>query len=1035
MDLYSYLPDNPGRSESWFYTNEATGSGQADLNGDGTYEQTVSDNAEVTVNGSRTPAVEISISASVTEFNTVGDAIVYTVIVTNTGNVDLSNVIVTDILTGYEDEIANLNPSEQRSITINYKVTQEDINTGSIVNTASVTATGLAGESVDNQSSVTINGELNPDIEITKNVLQDDYRVVGEEISYEIIVYNTGNVILNNIVVADPLIPMTENISELLPGASSSFDVKYSVKQSDLDNKTIINTATASVQYGETSLEVFDDAVISAILPPVANEDVSSDHLAGTTVTINILANDLINNGEQALPGLVLVDLNPETPDNQTGHFAEGEGTWSYNAQNGVVTFVPEAGFTTDPTPLTYVLIEEATGLSDTALITIDYNEGVPFAVDDISNDNTPGQPVSINILSNDRLSDGSPVISLLVVIDLNPDQPGPQHQLVVPGEGTWTLNALTGVISFSQESGFRKDPTPIIYTLTEILTGLSDEGTITITYIEKEPEAIDDLSTGNDPGTIVSLNILENDKLGDNTDATPDLVNVDLDLSRPGIQDMLEVEGEGAFIFNPETGIVTFTPEPGFVATTSPVSYSLEEILTELADTANITISFTKVPSVAADDASNNNNPGDEVRINILENDLLSDGTPALPDKVTVDLNPNAEGIQTELIVAGEGTWNYNINSGELIYMPAAGFFADPTPITYSLCNVLIPGVCDDAKVTIDYDQGILNPGVALVKTGVYNSDDESILYTFNVINTGNTPVWDILITDALIMPGSLELENDTLYPGERGSITTVYQVTAEDLEKGEIINTAKVSGLSYNGVVVEDISGTERGNDTPTLTALTQNVSIEIVKETALPSPYPEVYDEVDFIITITNTGNVRLVNVSLLDPLTGLEEVIGDLLPGVSVTYETSYTVLPQDDQRGEFENTALVIGTAPNGNTVTAESKVLVNVNQCTMIIPNGFSPNDDNIQDLWRITCIEKFPDARVEIYNRWGNLVYEKENYGNLEIHGDADRWWDGTSTNPRSFGSGKLPAGTYYYMLFLDSGLKPLNGYIFLNR
>src|SRR5690554_2103778 len=181
MDLYSYLPDNPGRSESWFYTNEATGSGQADLNGDGTYEQTVSDNAEVTVNGSRTPAVEISISASFTEFNTVGDAIVYTVIVTNTGNVDLSNVIVTDILTGYEDEIANLNPSEQRSITINYKVTQEDINTGSIVNTASVTATGLAGETVDNQSSVTINGELNPDIEITKNVLQDDYRVVGEE--------------------------------------------------------------------------------------------------------------------------------------------------------------------------------------------------------------------------------------------------------------------------------------------------------------------------------------------------------------------------------------------------------------------------------------------------------------------------------------------------------------------------------------------------------------------------------------------------------------------------------------------------------------------------------------------------------------------------------------------------------------------------------------------------------------------------------------------------------------------------------------
>src|SRR5690606_15827727 len=101
------------------YTNIASAKGSADLNGDGINETEVVSEDTVTVNGSRTPAVEILLSASVTEFNAVGDAIVYTVIVTNTGNVDLTNVLITDNLSGYEEAIANLIPSEQQTLTFN----------------------------------------------------------------------------------------------------------------------------------------------------------------------------------------------------------------------------------------------------------------------------------------------------------------------------------------------------------------------------------------------------------------------------------------------------------------------------------------------------------------------------------------------------------------------------------------------------------------------------------------------------------------------------------------------------------------------------------------------------------------------------------------------------------------------------------------------------------------------------------------------------------------------------------------------------
>ncbi len=113
----------------------------------------------------------------------------------------------------------------------------------------------------------------------------------------------------------------------------------------------------------------------------------------------------------------------------------------------------------------------------------------------------------------------------------------------------------------------------------------------------------------------------------------------------------------------------------------------------------------------------------------------------------------------------------------------------------------------------------------------------------------------------------------------------------------------------------------------------------------------------------------------------------------------------------------------------------EDTVTVNALSCELVIPNGFSPNSDGIQDTWRIKCIENYPNARVEVFNRWGNLVYEKENYGNIDFHGPADAWWDGRSTHKWTLGKDFLPAGTYFYILDLKDGSKPRNGFLYLNK
>jgi gliding motility-associated-like protein len=100
-------------------------------------------------------------------------------------------------------------------------------------------------------------------------------------------------------------------------------------------------------------------------------------------------------------------------------------------------------------------------------------------------------------------------------------------------------------------------------------------------------------------------------------------------------------------------------------------------------------------------------------------------------------------------------------------------------------------------------------------------------------------------------------------------------------------------------------------------------------------------------------------------------------------------------------------------------------------ECELFIPEGFSPNGDGILDFFRVWCIEHYPDAKLMIFNRNGNLLYQKEHYGNYEVWGDQyNAWWWGTSVlgkydvgNQMINGEPKLKVGNYVYVLQLANG------------
>ncbi len=93
--------------------------------------------------------------------------------------------------------------------------------------------------------------------------------------------------------------------------------------------------------------------------------------------------------------------------------------------------------------------------------------------------------------------------------------------------------------------------------------------------------------------------------------------------------------------------------------------------------------------------------------------------------------------------------------------------------------------------------------------------------------------------------------------------------------------------------------------------------------------------------------------------------------------------------------------------------------------CELFIPDAFSPNDDNIHEYFQIFCIEQFPDAKMYIFDQFGNKLFEKEHYGNLDVWASPDQaWWDGrTSNRSAAVNNGKVTPGTYFYVLKLGNG------------
>jgi len=351
------------------------------------------------------------------------------------------------------------------------------------------------------------------------------------------------------------------------------------------------------------------------------------------------------------------------------------------------------------------------------------------------------------------------------------------------------------------------------------------------------------------------------------------------------------------------------------------------------------------------------------------------------------------------------------------------------------------------------DYDSLQINIAVAdlsLDKT-VSNKNanvGEVVTYTLQIGNEGPTTATGVAVEDVIplglrnisnITNGGIFSLNTIKWVNLTvpvGGLTLTYNATVvspEGLEAVDYVNIAQVTASNQfdpdstpnndNGDQSEDDEDSEFINVPSTDIAINKEVN-----KTDVP-----MNSEVTFTITAENLGNLTATNVEIQDLLPKGYSFVSSTVTAGSYNASTGIWAIPSINAGTEQTLTLTVkvvdfndyLNTAhltqlDQIDTNSSNNQDSASVQADCFKIYNEFSPNDDGQNDFFYIDCIDRYPNNQLEIFNRWGNLVYFKKGYDNT---------WDG-----KAEGSAKtLPEGTYFYILDLGDGSKKTSGWLYL--
>ncbi|CAA0160202.1 Protein of unknown function precursor containing a C-terminal secretion signal. Putative adhesin [Tenacibaculum maritimum] len=579
---------------------------------------------------------------------------------------------------------------------------------------------------------------------------------------------------------------------------------------------------------------------------------------------------------------------------------------------------------------------------------------------------------------------------------------------LTLNGDGTVTIDANTPAGSYDVE-----------YTICEVTNPMNcSQVTSTVVVAAPVIEAVVDIVAGVDGlagGTTPALT--GNDTLN----GVP--VNIgtgpgDVVLTPDNVPAGLTLNADG-----------TVTVAPGTPAGSYDVEYTICEVTNPMNCSSVISVvNVLGAPIVANNDTDASgldtvNGFTGGIAGDVTENDTLNG---VLVDDNDILITVLNEGGLTGVSIDGSG--NLIVPSGT----PSGSY-----TVTYQICEVLNPGNCDTATALVVVEPDTDGDGV--VDSVDLDDDNDGIL---DVIEENGTPGLD---TDNDGIPDTLDLDSDgdgildIVESGQdAGSLDTdgdgVLDSTT-DLDGDGIVDTADADDTNPSGGgkvnpvdtdndgspdfqdIDDDGDGVNTIDENPDPNTDGSVTDAQDTDNDGIPD-YLDTDDDGDGVNTIDENPDPNTDSI-----ITDAQDTDNDGVPDYLDT-----------DDDGDGVNT---IDENPDPNTDGSVTDAQDTDNDGipdyldtdeTVTIYNEFTPNGDGDNDTFYIEFIERYPNNNLEIYNRWGNLVYSKKGYDNT---------FKGVSNGRLNIDeNSKLPVGTYFYVLDLgESGKEPLKGWLYINR
>ncbi|PDQ36060.1 MAG: hypothetical protein B5766_02655 [Candidatus Lumbricidophila eiseniae] len=934
------------------------------------------------------PAVTVAKSVDPSTATSVGQEVTYSFLVTNTGNVTMTTFKFNESIftgTGTLGAVScpqtSLVAGANMTCTAVYTVTQADINAGVVRNTVGVSAVSPQGTTVNASGSTSL---YTQPLTLTKSVNPTSTTTAGQVVTYSFLVQNTGVNALTNVTVEDLVFtgsgtlgavscPMTS----LAVGGQMTCTATYTVTQTDVDNGTVQNTASArgTLPSGISTSSIPSNVTLNTISNPTGTltKTMSPNYLyqAGQVVTYTFVLN---NTGKTTMYNARVV----ENTFTGTGEISplSCDNTTPPSVNTDPVTLLPAQRLTCTATYTVTQADMDAGQISNTASAAwtnpirgAGGGSGAGSGPGSVGSSGTPagaaapsGPALSVTKTASPASFTRAGVPVTFTFVARNLGQVTLNNPVVTESSfsGTGTLGPIscpaTSSLAPASLTGTPNPASSMTCTATYTTTqadvdagGVTNRALATATTPSLQP--VTSL-----PGT-VSVPAAAAPAIALVKSVSPTVAGVagqtvtysflvtntgNVTLTNPQVT---ETRFTGTGQLSPlSCPSLTLAPAAFQTCTATYVVTAADLLATPLTNTATVTAAPpggttppVSAPSTAsvltgsgitvAKTASRTtfNAPGQAVTFSFLVTNV---GSTTVNNIVVTDTGFTGSGTLGALSCPATTLASAASMTCTAAYTTTQADIDNPNPIRNTAYAAGVdennsPVSTPQSTVTVAPSQ---SPALTLVKSATPTSNarvGDTVTYSFVVRNTGNVSLRQIIINENAFSGtgtlGAVTCPQTTLAPGASVTCTAPYTITAADFAAGVVNNRASATGIPPSGNAVTT-------PQSPAVVTMAPSPTISLVKTADTPRFYA-AGQNMTFFFTVTNTGNIALATVNVTEREFSGTGILGPitcpattLAAAASMTCQALYTTTAEDVAVGIVANAAVAHGAPPAVNGV-------------------------------------------------------------------------------------------------------------------